>query len=43
METVKGELPDNKKQLEKTKVDLGKNEAEEKKLCEEVHASKWSF
>ncbi len=39
METVKGELPDNKKQLEKTKVDLEKTEAEEKKLCEEVQVN----
>ena len=37
IETIKGELPDNKKQLEKAKVDLKNAEAEEKKLCEEVH------
>ena len=37
IETIKGELPDNKKQLEKAKVDLKNTEAEEKKLCEEVH------
>lgn len=37
IETIKGELPDNKKQLEKAKVDLENTEAEEKKLCEEVH------
>lgn len=36
-ETINSELPDNKKQLEKAKVDLEKTEAEEKKLCEEVN------
>ena len=36
IETIKGELPDNKKQLEKAKVDLEKTETEEKKLWEEV-------
>lgn len=36
METITKELPENKKQLSKTKEDLEKVEHEENKLCDEV-------